>query len=568
MITARRREPKVARIFGRLLILGPIAAALLVSCGAADNYPRQPGVDVLHYTFRITLRDDVDEIEGTTTVDMRFLEAGISHFTLDLASAAKGKGMSVSSVTMQGAPATFEHQDDRLRITVEPVSKTGERRSFTVAYHGIPSAGLRIGKNLHGERTFFSDNWPDQAHRWLPMVDHPSDKATSEFHVTAPSRYQVVSNGLLQEEMDLGDGRRLTHWKQSVPIATWLNALGVAQFSSHHAAPVRGIPLQSWVFHQDREKAVPAHEDVARRVLEFYIEHIGPFPYEKLGGVQAAGLGGGMELASAIFYGERNILGRGVDSLVAHEVAHQWFGDAVTECDWDHIWLSEGFATYFALLFLEHDKGRDAFAAGLKRSREIVLATEKRNPKLAVIHDNLTDTRHILNRLVYEKGSWFLHMLRGRVGTTKFWAGIREYYRRHRDGNVSTDDFRRVMEETSGQDLGPFFQQWLNRPGSPEIEGNWHYRPDDRRVEIMLKQVQPVEPFKLSIQVAILADGSDRPRIETLDLNERTQQFEFSCEKAPVSVTLDPDCWVLMKATFGPRPTAPAQPAAAVSPAR
>ncbi|MHB1556297.1 MAG: M1 family metallopeptidase [Isosphaeraceae bacterium] len=566
MNDARREER--GRAFGRCLILGSIAAAMLASRVAADNYPRQPGVDVLHYAFRIALRDEVDEIEGTTTIDVRFLEAGICRFTLDLASAAKGKGMTVSTVTAQGAPATFEHRDDRLGIAVEPASKAGERRSFTVAYRGIPTAGLRIGKNLHGERTFFSDNWPDQAHRWLPMVDHPSDKATSEFHVTAPSRYQVVSNGLLQEETDLGDGRRLTHWKQSVPIATWLTALGVAQFASHHAGPVRGIPLETWVFHQDRERAVPAHENVARRVLEFYIEHVGPFPYEKLGGVQAAGLGGGMELASAIFYGERNILGRGVDSLVAHEVAHQWFGDAVTERDWDHIWLSEGFATYFALLFLEHDRGRDAFVAGLKRSREIVLATEKRNPKLAVIHDNLTNTRQILNRLVYEKGGWFLHMLRGRVGTMKFWNGIREYYRRHRDGNVSTDDFRRVIEETSGQDLASFFHQWLKRPGSPEIEGTWHYRPDDRRVEIELKQVQPGEPFKLSIQVAILAEGADRPRTETLDLNERTQRFEFSCEKAPASVALDPDCWVLMKATFGQRPATPAQPASASNPAR
>ncbi len=568
MSDARRREPMAAGILGRCLILGTIAALMFSSRGAADNYPRQPGVDVLHYTFRITLRDDVDEIDGTTTVDVRFVQPGISHFTLDLASAAKGKGMTVSTVTAQGTPATFEHENDRLRITLEPAPKAGERRSFTVAYHGIPSAGLRIGKNLHGERTFFSDNWPDRAHRWLPMVDHPSDKATSEFHVTAPSRYQVVSNGLLQEETDLGDGRRLTHWKQSVPIATWLNALGVAQFTSHHAASVRGIPLQSWVFRQDREKAVPAHEEAARRVLEFYIEHIGPFPYEKLGGVQAAGLGGGMELASAIFYGERNILGRGVDSLVAHEVAHQWFGDAVTERDWDHIWLSEGFATYFALLFLENDKGRDAFVAGLKRSREIVLATEKRNRHLAVIHDNLADTRYILNRLVYEKGGWFLHMLRGHVGTTKFWAGIREYYRRHRDGNVSTDDFRRVMEETSGQDFGPFFHQWLKRPSSPEIEGHWHYLPDDHRVVIELKQVQPGEPFRLSIQLAILADGSDRPRIETLDLNERTQRFAFSCDKAPASVVLDPDCWVLMKATFSQRPAAPAQPAPAFAPAR
>lgn len=523
----------------------------------ADTYPRQPGVDVLHYAFRLTLRDETDEIEGTTTVDVRFLRDGLTAFAIDLASRTRDKGMTVASVTGRGNRAVgFEHQDNRLLMTLDPPSQAGERRSFTISYRGVPSAGLRIGKNKHGERTFFSDNWPDQAHRWLPVLDHPCDKATSEFLVTAPARYQVVSNGLLQAETDLGDGRRLTHWKQSVPIAAWLNALGVAQFHSHHAGTVRGVPLQTWVFHQDGDAVIPALEQSGRRVLEFYVEHIGPFPYEKLGGVQAAGLGGGMELASAIFYGERNVTGRGVDQLVAHEVAHQWFGDAVTESDWNDIWLSEGFATYFALLFLEHDKGRDAFIAGLKRSRDAVLAAEKRDPKLAVIHDNVADTRHILNRLVYEKGGWVLHMLRARVGTDAFWAGIREYYGRYRDKNVSTDDFRRVMEEVSGQDLSGFFRQWLNRPGSPALRGTWRYQPDDHKIAIELNQDQPGEPYQLTLEIRITQPGAERPRVEKVELNQRRHRVDFPADKAPTSVELDPDCWVLSSARFEPAPVA------------
>ena len=259
-----------------------------------------------------------------------------------------------------------------------------------------------------------------------------------------------------------------------------------------------------------------------------------------------------MELASAIFYGERNVTGRRVDHLVAHEVAHQWFGDAVTERDWDDVWLSEGFATYFTLLFVEHDSGRDEFVAGLKRGREIVFATEKGNPRLAVIHDNVADTRQVLNRLVYEKGGWVLHMLRGRLGTETFWAGIREYYRRHRDGNVTTDDFRRVMEEASGQDLAGFFQQWLRRPGSPEVSGTWRYRTDDRKIEVELTQVQPGEPYRLTVEIGINAEGSGQPRLEKTELTDRQHRFEFRADKAPTSVTLDPNCWVLMKASFGP----------------
>jgi aminopeptidase N len=288
-------------------------------------------------------------------------------------------------------------------------------------------------------------------------------------------------------------------------------------------------------------------------VLEFFSEHIGPFPYEKLAGVQAAGIGGGMEVASAIFYGERAVSGRDVDNLVAHEVAHQWFGDAVTERDWDDVWLSEGFATYFALLFLEHDSGRDAFVAGLKRSRDSIFSIEKRNPRLAVIHDNLADMRQVVNGLVYQKGGWTLHMLRGRLGTDVFWAGIREYYRRYRDGNASTDDFRRVMEENSGQDLGWFFRQWLRRPGSPEVNGTWHYRPEDHRLDIELTQAQPGDPYRLPIEIGLTVEGSAQPRIEKFEMTDRQQRFSIKADKPPMSATLDPNCWVLIKSRFVPQ---------------
>jgi aminopeptidase N len=516
----------------------------------ADTYPRQPGIDVLRYVFRLTLRDDTDEITGEAAIDVRFTRNGSSAFTVDLESPRSGKGMTVSAVTLRGSPAPFELRDDRLRITTDPPPQAGQRLTFTVKYHGIPSAGLRIGNTRHGERSFFSDNWPDKAHRWLPMVDHPYDKATSEFFITAPAHYQVVASGLLEDETDLGDGRRLTHWKQSVPIASWLNALGVAHFTSHHAGSIKGVPLQTWAYRQDGDAVIPALESSAQRVLEFYSEHIGPYPYEKLAGVQAAGVNGGMELASAIFYGERSVHRGDVTGLVAHEVAHQWFGDAVTESDWDDVWLSEGFATYFALLFLEHDRGRDAFVAGLKRSRDTVFALEQRNPGVAVIHENLADMRRVLNGLVYQKGAWTLHMLRARLGTAQFWAGIREYYRRYRDGNVSTDQFRRVVEEISGQDLDWFFRQWLHRPGSPSLEGLWQYRPNEHRVELELSQVQAGDSYRLPLEVGIAAEGGGQVRIERVEMTGRRQRFALKADAAPASITLDPNCWALLKSAI------------------
>jgi aminopeptidase N len=530
-----------------------LALGLTAPPVAADTYPRQPGVDALHYTFRLTLRDDSDEIAGETTAEVRFVHNGLAEFVLDLASAAQGKGMTVSAVTAGAVPAPYVHEDDRLRITLDPPAMAGERRQFTVRYHGVPASGLRIGPNKHGERTFFSTNWPDKARQWLPLIDHPYDKATSEFLVTAPSRYQVIANGLLQETTDLGDGQRRTHWKQSVPIASWLNALGVAQFTVHHAGQVQGIPLQTWVFPQDRDAGVRALEGPARKAIEFYGAYIGPYPYEKLANIQAVGLNGGMEHASAIFYGENSLSGRPTTSLVAHEIAHQWFGDSVTEKDWDDVWLSEGFATYFALLFTEHYDGREAFVAGLKRSRNTVLATEKRNAGLGVLHKNLSDTRRVLNQLVYQKGGWTLHMLRGQIGTDKFWAGIRDYYQRYRDGNASSDDLRRVMEENSGQELSWFFRQWLHRAGSPVLEGTWRYDAAAKRIDVELAQTQPGEAYRLPLELSIAQDGTAAARLVKVEMTQLQQRFEIAADTEPAAVVLDPNTWILMQASFNKR---------------
>jgi aminopeptidase N len=522
----------------RIPLLVLAAASLLL----ADNYSRQPGVDVQHYIFRVTLGDASDAIEGETTVSVRFLQDRLAELALDLASPANGKGMTVTAVTDGTSPAVYRHEADRLRITLNPPSKAGDLRQFTVKYHGVPAGGLLAVKNKFGDRCFFSVNWPNLAHQWLPTIDHPYDKATSEFIVTAPAKYQVVSNGRLQEEIDLGDGRRTTHWKQSVPIATWLDQIGVAQFASRHFGRAAGVPLQTWIFPQDREAGIASLEESTRQAIEFYNDHVGPYPYEKLAGVEAAGMGGGMEVASAIFYGERGITGRPAFSLVAHETAHQWFGDSVTEKDWDDVWLSEGFATYFALLTTEHYLGRDAFVTGLKNSRERVFTAEKRLPGIAVVQNRAWSG--IPNQIVYQKGGWVLHVLRGQIGTEKFWAGIREYYRRYRNGNASTADFEKVMEEVSGEDLGWFFQQWLYRAGSPVVDGTWLYNAEAKRVELALRQSQPGEAYRLPMEIGL--DGKPA-RIE---MTAKQQTFEIPADKEPASVELDPNTWLLMQATL------------------
>jgi aminopeptidase N len=519
----------------RWLVLLPV---LCVAVGFADTYPRQPGVDALHYTFRLTLSDTTNEIEGEATIDVRFTQDQVNELVLDLTSVtADGKGMTVTE-----ASVPYKHANNRLHLTVNPASHAGERRQLTMRYHGIPGGGLRIIANKYKERVFFSENWPNNARQWLPMIDHPYDKATSEFIVTAPIQYQVIANGLLVEQIDLGDGRRLTHWKQSIPIASWLNAIGVAQFAVHYAEPVKeSIPLQTWVYHQDEAIGPAWFEPTAREALEFFSEYIGPYSYEKLANVEAAGINGGTEHASSIFYGETRILQRPGTELIAHEIAHQWFGNAVTEKDWDDVWLSEGFATYFTLLFTEHSQGRDAFVSGLQRSRQQIYELEQAHPEYTVLNKNLDDMKRVTNGIVYQKGAWSLHMLRKMMGDDKFRAGIREYYQRYHNGNASTDDFQRVMEEVSGVRLDWFFAQWLGRPGVPVLEGTWSYDSGVHKVRIALDQTQSGAAYRLPLELGI------GDKIESFELGLKKQVFEFSSEREPSAVVLDPGTWALLR---------------------
>jgi aminopeptidase N len=531
----------------------PASAALLclvASLSYADTYPRQPGIDVIHSVFRLTVNDTSDQIVGETTVTFRVVQR-VPELALDLTSAAGDKGMTVEAVKVEGQPAAFKHAADRLHIPIPATAVAGQELHATITYRGVPREGLRLIKNIHGERSMFSENWPNRARQWLPTLDHPYDKATGEFVVTAPSHYQVVANGLLMEELDLEGGLRRTHWKQSVPIASWLYALGVARFAVHHYAVVRGIPQEVWVFPQDRDRAYQIFELTGRRAFEFFSDQIGPYTYEKLAHVQAAGLGGGTEHASAIFYGEKGVAaGR---APVVHEVAHQWFGDAVTEKDWDDVWLSEGFATYFTHLYTERFEGRDTFVRNLRNDIQTILTAQKTLPDQPVIHRNLSDMSGVLNRLVYQKGGWVLHMLRGVVGTDRFWDGIRQYYRRYRDTNVSTDDFRQVMEEASGMQLTWFFDQWLKRPGMPSVRGTWRYDAAAKQVRIELAQTHDGAPFRLPLEIGIVSP-SGQQRIERLELASASGQFTLAADAEPADVRLDPNSWVLMQAEFGRTP--------------
>ncbi len=518
----------------------------------ADSYPRNPDIDVRHYTFRLQLFDRSDEIEGEAEVTIQFPKAGVTRFALDLV--GKGPedstGMSVTAVRWQEAKLPFQQQHARLQISLPTPSTAGESRVFTISYHGRPADGLIISRNKFGDRTFFGDNWPDRAHYWLPTVDHPSDKATCDFVVTAPAHYQTVANGRLVEERDLPGDRRETHWRESVPIPTKVMVIGVARFAVQYLDVHGKTPLQSWVYPQDREAGF-ADFAQAGAILDFYTRRIGPFPYEKLANVQSRTRYGGMENASAIFYAENAVRGDSSNRpLLAHEIAHQWFGDSITEADWHHIWLSEGFATYFAWIYTEMTSGPEQMRKQLKRARERIFSAAQQHPGSAVIDTTITDLNRLLNVNTYQKGAWVLHMLRKQVGEEHFWQGIRQFYDRYRDRNALTRDFQRVMEEVSKQRLDWFFRQWLYRPGYPVLKAEWTYRPKNRHVSLTIRQIQHGPAFQLALEVVV--QGKDGARRKTVQMHERKAALEIAVEE-PSAVVLDPETWLLMQASVTQR---------------
>ena len=431
----------------------------------ADQYPINKNIDIKHYVFQLRLTDSNDEIIGTTQVTVNFKQAGLQNFRLDLINKTtekKDKGMVVDGVSISNTAVKYTHENDALIIYLPKNSLANETITFTIKYHGIPFDGLRIGATKFGDRSFFNENWPNRGRHWLPIIDHPNDKATSEFIVTAPAHYKVVSNGLLLEESDLGNNTKFTHWKQSVPVSSWLFVLGVADFAVQYVDDFEGKSIQTWVYSKNREAGFYDFKEPTKKVLAFYSKYVGPYAYEKLANIQTPSVNGGMETSSAIFYGEDLVNGKRDErtrNIVIHEIAHQWFGNAVTETTWDDAWLSEGFATFFTLLFIENEYGQAEYNKGIIKAKKSVFDMTVKMPDFSIIAPRTAEKEAVTTGLTYQKGAWVLHMLRNKMGEQNFKKGIQSYYKKFYNANATTDDFRLEMEKASGLDLKIFFKQ-------------------------------------------------------------------------------------------------------------
>lgn len=537
----------LAALLGVLFAAAPIAA----QADYSDSYPKNFAIDIQGYVFELTLTDKSEAIKGRTTVHALFVEGGQSALRLDLLDMTV-TGVHAIEATPDG-PATgaalpYEHKDGVLQIDLGGPMPAGSHKKVVVEYAGVPTKGLKIGPNKYGDWTWFSDNWSSRVRHWLPVVDHPYDKATTEMIIIAPDSYQAGSNGNLKEETDLANGTRLAHWVNPVPTAPWLYFIGVADFAVDYVSTWNGISIETWVYRQDRDKGFYDFAEPTKEVLTFFTDLVGPYVNRRLANVVSnATPGGGMEAASMPAYSDQSVTGdrsRRWQHVIVHEVAHQWFGNAVTEADWNDVWLSEGFATYYTLLFRKHAWGHDDFVAGLKDHRQRTIDFYRKTPDFQIVRPYIEDLNDVSGSMMYMKGAWTLHMLREMLGHDAFDRGIRSYYAEHMNRNAQTADLRRHLESASGRDLGWYFNQWHFQGGIPVLAGAW--KPVDGGIEITIRQVQDSKyRFRLAIEADLVhSDGTTR-RV-TLDMPASgTVKQVIAVDASVTNVVLDPETRLL-----------------------
>lgn len=532
-------------------ILYALAIALFgfaVAVYANSNKKNSPSV--VHYDFTITMPQTGSTIRGCAV--LKVVRSGADpRLNLDLAD------LSIDSIHVEGTRSEFERQDARIGISVgSSRGSSPDTIVVTVWYGGEVRDGLIIHTDQQGRWFAFGDNWPDRAHRWLPTIDRPDAKATVSWNIIAPAEREVVANGRLlgqspypPDAQSPGTSRTLTRWRTERPLPPYLMVVGVGPLKKTDLGMTAtglsefppGVPQTVYAV-RELSEYLPGPFAKAGEIVGFFSELVGPFPYEKLAHVQSFTRFGGMENASAIFYADAIFRKRSISAgLIAHETAHQWFGDAVTPAGWGHVWLSEGFATYFEQLWMEKNQGREAFQSGMKNLRAEVLRSgvTYERPVLDTTQSNLI---RLLNSNSYQKGAWTLHMLRSMLGDTVFFRAIREYYGGFRHSAATTDDLCMVFETMSKMTLRWYFDQWLRRPGAIVATVRWSFDEQQKTLLLEVGQNSKTGPYRFPLEIEAVSPNGERTLLSVEIPAERTVTVPVPTNLSvkPVKVILDP----------------------------
>ena len=461
--------------------------------------------------------------------------------------------MRVIRVLVDGKPNTRISRTMYARSTTEvdvPHQKQpGDTLSTRVRYRGFTRDGLIIGNNQYGDRTVFADNWPDRAHLWLASDDRPADKATVAFHVQAPIGQQVIANGVLEKIDTLPYGHAVWHYHLDTPIPVYTMVVGVGRLARTRlpdaGCAVKCVPLSVWSYPQDSAYAAGTAFRRAGTMVDYFSGLIGPFPYPALAHVESSTRFGGMENATAIFYDQKGYREKTLNELVvAHETAHQWFGDGVTPrpsgltsgCRRGSppTWPHSGEATKMVTA-LPRDHG--------ERPRDAVLASEA--SERPMVDTAQPDLLALLNSNSYQKGGWVLHQLRGMMGDSAFYAGLRRYYAAYRDSTAISSDFAQVMSEAAGKDLDWYFRQALTQPGYPILDVGWKH--GGKKLTLDITQTQKAEWGAYRIpNLELVVDGKPvRVDVE----GPKTRKVIEGIGRRPKTIEVDPNGWWLLKST-------------------
>lgn len=538
----------------RFGLIGMVCMAAWIGRAAAEAPPHFPAdrpLDMRHIRLELTVDLERKTVDGRATLDLAALR-DVQSITLDAVDFdVSGFQIGVRGETPQDAP--YRNTGKRLIADVPDGLRRGEAMRAVIDYRLVdPAAGLY----------FFgpTDEAPDAPYflwtqgesitnrYWIPCFDHPNEMQTTEMICRVPKPYTAVSNGRLVAQENHDDGTRTFHWLQDQPHVVYLVSLVVGELTCRNET-WRGKPVSYYVRPQFADWIDHSFANT-RAMLDFFSDRIGvEYPWDKYAQVCCYEFGGGMENVSATTLTERTLhddrahLDGDSDGLVAHELAHQWWGDLVTCKDWAHVWLNEGFATYFEALWAEAHLGADEFAVNMLRKAERAMAENNDKP---IVHRSYESPDQQFDNRAYPKGAWVLHMLRRRLGEDVFWQGIQTYARRFSHRNAETSDLRQVMEETSGRALGRFFYDWTERPGHPSITVAYEWLTEDGAASIRATQTQKEEAFHLPLEVELRWNDGRPPRRVLLEMTSKSQSVQIPLEAQPDLVRVDPDNGVLM----------------------
>jgi aminopeptidase N len=449
------------------LVLAPAARADIGAPGLGDPYfPRagNGGFDALHYVLNLHYTPRTRKLAGVARIQARALTA-LTRFNLDL------DGLHVEGVEVDGTPAAFHRAGAELEIT--PVTAVAAGQVFTVRVHYRGKPRTVVDSSIVGGSPYgfvhtpdgeFVATEPDAASTWFPGNDHPSDKATYTFRITVPNGVRVVANGHLAAISAFSRHRVFT-WVEDAPMATYLATIDTGRWRIRQGHTPGGVPeyvAVDPVLLRQEHGALRRYFRTIGRIVDYERRVFGPYPFSSTGGIFDDARYRGERLGFSLETQTRPIYSGLIDDVtIAHELAHQWFGDSVSVATWDHIWLNEGFASFAEYLWLDHTGVQSAHRS-FRQDYAIPRGSSFWKVRIAN-----PKRRNLFDAAVYRRGAMTLQALREKIGDDKLFTLLKTWTATYRDGNATTQQFIALAEQIAGRDLGAFFQTWLYTPRKP-----------------------------------------------------------------------------------------------------